>query len=256
MIPGARPGRIDGCFPKSRLPARKLEAAYDLAAPLEYRFGATQAARAVAVPHDRPAQTRSRLRFAAPGHADQPGRHRARCAAPADIDETPKRGELPRACANRLARAKAEAALELVSIDEELNGAYILSADTVVAVGRRILPKADLLDEAAQCLRLLSGRNHRVHTAVCLVTPTKRSASGWSRPGAVQAALRRGHRGLSRLRRMARQGRRLCGARHCRRFIVKLVGSYSNVVGLPLYETTKLLLGEGYPIRFGWLNAV
>jgi len=85
---------------------------------------------------------------------------------PADVDETPRRGELPRACANRLARAKADAALELVRADEELNGAYILAADTVVAVGRRILPKAELLDEAAQCLRLLSGRNHRVHTAV------------------------------------------------------------------------------------------
>src|SRR5437899_7437389 len=90
---------------------------------------------------------------------------------PTDIDETPQRGELPRACANRLARAKAEAALALVRVDDELQGSYILSADTVVAVGRRILPKAELLDEAAQCLRLLSGRNHRVHTAVCLVTP-------------------------------------------------------------------------------------
>jgi len=56
-----------------------------------------------------------------------------------------------------------------VRVDEELQGSYILSADTVVAVGRRILPKAELLDEAAQCLRLLSGRNHRVHTAICLV---------------------------------------------------------------------------------------
>ena len=90
---------------------------------------------------------------------------------PTDIDETPKRGELPRACATRLARMKADAALNMVRIDEELKGAYILAADTVVAVGRRILPKAELLDEAAQCLRLLSGRNHRVHTAVCLVTP-------------------------------------------------------------------------------------
>ena len=57
--------------------------------------------------------------------------------------------------------------------DDELKGAYVLAADTVVAVGRRILPKAELLDEAAQCLRLLSGRNHRVHTAVCLVTPNE-----------------------------------------------------------------------------------
>jgi septum formation protein len=176
---------------------------------------------------------------------------------PTDIDETPKRGELPRACANRLARAKAEAALQLINIDEELRGAYILSADTVVAVGRRILPKADLLDEAAQCLRLLSGRNHRVHTAVCLVTPT-----GAFRQRLVETKVRfkrlneedieaylasgewRGKAGA-----YAAQG--IAGS-----FIVKLVGSYSNVVGLPLYETTALLLGEGYPIRFGWLNAV
>jgi septum formation protein len=176
---------------------------------------------------------------------------------PADVDETPKRGELPRACANRLARAKAEAALQLVNVDEELRGAYILSADTVVAVGRRILPKADLLDEAAQCLRLLSGRNHRVHTAVCLVTP-----AGSFRQRLVETKVRfkrlneedieaylasgewRGKAGA-----YAAQG--IAGS-----FIVKLVGSYSNVVGLPLYETTALLLGEGYPIRFGWLNAV
>src|SRR5690606_20983240 len=76
---------------------------------------------------------------------------------PTDLDETPLRGELPRTCANRLARAKAEAALAAVRDDDELRGAYILAADTLVAVGRRILPKAELLDEAAQCLRLLSG---------------------------------------------------------------------------------------------------
>ncbi len=70
-----------------------------------------------------------------------------------------------------LARAKAEAALKSVQLDDELRGAYILAADTVVAVGRRILPKAELVDEASQCLRLLSGRNHRVYTAICLVTP-------------------------------------------------------------------------------------
>src|SRR5204862_3148240 len=63
---------------------------------------------------------------------------------PANIDETPRRGELPRACANRLARAKAQAALQLIRDDEELGGAYVLAADTVVAVGRRILPKAEL----------------------------------------------------------------------------------------------------------------
>jgi septum formation protein len=176
---------------------------------------------------------------------------------PADLDETPLRGELPRAYANRLARAKAEAALETVRSDDDLKGAYILSADTVVAVGRRILPKAELLDEAAQCLRLLSGRNHRVHSAVCLVTPKETF-----RQRLVETRVRfkrlseedidtylasgewRGKAGG-----YAAQG--IAGS-----FIVKLVGSYTNVVGLPLYETTTLLLGEGYPIRFGWLNAV
>jgi septum formation protein len=176
---------------------------------------------------------------------------------PADIDETPKRGELPRACANRLARGKAEAALQAVRMDEELKGSYILAADTVVAVGRRILPKAELLDEAAQCLRLLSGRNHRVHTAVCLVTPgeafrqrlveTRVRFKRLSEED-IEAYLASGEwRGKAGG--YAAQG--IAGT-----FIVKIVGSYSNVVGLPLYETTTLLAGEGYPIRFGWLNTV
>jgi septum formation protein len=176
---------------------------------------------------------------------------------PTDIDETPQRGELPRACANRLARAKAEAALALVRIDDELKGAYILSADTVVAVGRRILPKAELLDEAAQCLRLLSGRNHRVHTAICLVTPkeafrqrlveTKVRFKRLSDED-IEAYLASGEwRGKAGG--YAAQG--IAGA-----FMVKIVGSYSNIVGLPLYETTTLLAGEGFPIRVGWLNAV
>jgi septum formation protein len=176
---------------------------------------------------------------------------------PAELDETPKRGELPRACATRLARAKAEAALEMVRLDDELKGAYILAADTVVAVGRRILPKAELLDEAAQCLRLLSGRNHRVHTAICLVTPAEafrqrlvETKVRFKRLSAedVEAYLASGEwRGKAGG--YAAQG--IAGG-----FIVKIVGSYSGVIGLPLYETSTLLMGEGYPIRFGWLNAV
>src|SRR6266540_6054321 len=67
---------------------------------------------------------------------------------PADLNEMPDKGELPRALANRLARAKAEAALRSVRIDEQLRGAFVLAADTVVAVGRRIMPKAETLDEA------------------------------------------------------------------------------------------------------------
>ena len=175
---------------------------------------------------------------------------------PADVDETPKRGELPRACANRLARAKADAALKSVQLDDELRGSFILAADTVVAVGRRVMPKAETLDEAAQCLRLLSGRNHRVYTGVCLVTPkesfrqrlvetrvrfkriTKEDLEAYLASGEW-----RGKAGG-----YAVQG--LAGT-----FVVKIVGSYTNVVGLPLYETLALLSGEGYPVQFGWLNA-
>jgi len=176
---------------------------------------------------------------------------------PADIDETPRKGELPRACATRLARNKAEAALAMVRLDEELKGSFVLAADTVVAVGRRILPKAELLDEAAQCLRLLSGRNHRVHTAICLVTPkeTFRQRHVETRvrfkrlsEEDIEAYLASGEwRGKAGG--YAAQG--IAGS-----FIVKIVGSFSNIVGLPLYETMSLLGGEGYPIHFGWLNAL
>jgi septum formation protein len=176
---------------------------------------------------------------------------------PADIDEVPKRGELPRALATRLARGKAEAALNQVRLDEELRGSYILAADTVVAVGRRILPKAELLDEATQCLRLLSGRNHRVYSGVCLVTPKENFRQRLVETRVrfkrlsnedIEAYLASGEwRGKAGG--YAVQG--IAGS-----FVVKMVGSYTNVVGLPLYETVSLLSGEGYPIRHGWLNAV
>jgi septum formation protein len=174
---------------------------------------------------------------------------------PSDVDETPKKGELPRACATRLARAKAEGALRGIRLDDELRGAYILAADTVVAVGRRILPKAELVNEAEQCLRLLSGRNHRVYTGICIVTPRE----GF-RQRLVETRVRfkrlseddiQGYIGSGEWRGKAGgygvQG--IAGS-----FVVKLVGSYSNVVGLPLYESVTLLGGEGFPIRFGWLT--
>jgi len=176
---------------------------------------------------------------------------------PAEIDEMPVKGELPRALANRLARAKAEAALSTVRLDEELRGAYILAADTVVAVGRRIMPKAEMLDEAAQCLRLLSGRNHRVYTGICLVTPKEAF-----RQRLVETRLRFKRLATDELEAYLASGewrgkaggyavQGLAGT-----FVVKMVGSYTNVVGLPLYETLSLLGGEGYPVHFGWLNAV
>lgn len=176
---------------------------------------------------------------------------------PAEIDELPEKGELPRALATRLARAKAEAALHAVRLDEELRGAFILAADTVVAVGRRVMPKAAMLDEAAACLRLLSGRNHRVYSGVCLVTPkesfrqrlveTRVRFKRLSKEE-LEAYLASGEwRGMAGG--YAVQG--LAGA-----LVIKIVGSYTNVVGLPLQESLALLSGEGYPVHFGWLSAV
>src|ERR1700704_5508670 len=151
---------------------------------------------------------------------------------PAELDEMPRKGELPRACANRLARAKAEAALAMVRVDDELKGAYILAADSVVAVGRRILPKAELLDEAAQCRRLVEPRVRFKRLSDEDVEAYLASGEWRGKAGGYAA-----------------QG--IAGS-----FIVKIVGSYSNVVGLPLYTTPTLLAGEGFPIRSGWLNAM
>jgi septum formation protein len=173
---------------------------------------------------------------------------------PSDIDEIPIKGELPRAYATRLARAKAEAALEAVRRSEELRGSFIVAADTVVAVGRRILPKAELLDEAAQWLRLLSGRNHRVYSGVCVVTPKEAF-----RQRLVETRVRFKRLAQEDLEAYLASGewrgkaggyavQGLAGT-----FVVKLVGSYTNVVGLPLYETVGLLTAEGYKVHFNWL---
>ena len=174
---------------------------------------------------------------------------------PVSIDETPKKNELPRNLAKRLAREKAQAAVAALKHEPEPSSALIIAADTVVGVGRRVLPKAELIEEAATCLRRLSGRSHRVYTSLALVT-----AKGHVRLRLIETRVR-----FKRLSRedidsylasgewrgkaggYAIQG--LAGA-----FVVKLVGSYSNVVGLPLHETMTLLAGEGYPVHFNWLS--
>lgn len=176
---------------------------------------------------------------------------------PAEIDETPQKQELPRSLARRLARTKAEVVRHTASRDEELSGAYILAADTVVCVGRRVLPKPDMIDEAAACLRLLSGRSHRVYTGLCLITPR-----GRTRQRLAETRIR-----FKRLSRQelevylgsgewqgkaggyAIQGR--AGA-----FVTRIVGSYSNVVGLPLHETVGMLMGEGYPVYQHWMEPI
>lgn len=176
---------------------------------------------------------------------------------PSDIDEQPLKHERPKALARRLAREKAERALQVLKTRPELAGAFIVAADTVVARGNRILPKPEHVDEAAQCLRLLSGRGHRVYTGLCVVTPkegfrerlveTRVAFKHLSRSD-IEAYLASGEwRGKAGG--YAIQGR--AGA-----FVTKLVGSHSSVVGLPLYETLSLLGGEGYPVHLSWLNAV
>jgi len=172
---------------------------------------------------------------------------------PADLDETPLRGESPRSLAIRLSAEKARTAAELARTREDGSSALVLAADTVVAVGRRILPKCELVDEAEDCLRLLSGRVHRVYTCIALVTP-----SGGRRSRLVESRVR-----FKRLSRdeldayldsgewrgkaggYAIQG--VAGA-----FVVRLIGSYTGVVGLPLAETAAHLAAEGYPVAAGW----
>jgi len=172
---------------------------------------------------------------------------------PADIDESVKKGELPRTLAQRLADEKAVVAARIAKTQPELAGAYILAADTVVCVGRRILPKCEILDEAEQCLRLLSGRAHRVYTGVCLVTP-----NGAGRHRLVETRVRFKRLSKQEIEAYLASGewrgkaggyaiQGLAGA-----FTLKLIGSYSSVVGLPLYETISLLSGEGFPTFASW----
>jgi septum formation protein len=174
---------------------------------------------------------------------------------PTEIDETPKRNETPRSLATRLASEKAAAALKIKALQPELEGAFLIAADTVVAVGRRVLPKCETSDETEQCLRLLSGRQHRVYTAVSLITP-----KGYERRRLVEARLRFKRLSASEIDAYIATGewRGKAGGYAIQGragvFLVKLVGSYTAVVGLPLHETVNLLAGEGYPVLAPWIE--
>lgn len=159
----------------------------------------------------------------------------------AELDETPQSQETPRLLALRLARAKAVhvAALE--------SAAHVLAADTVVAVGRRVLPKAENAAEVRACLALLSGRAHKVLTGIAVVAPDGRTAARLVESRVhfkrlseadVDAYVASGE-GVGKAGGYAIQGR--AGA-----LIISLQGSYSGVVGLPLYETANLLAGLGF----------
>jgi len=166
---------------------------------------------------------------------------------PADIDETPLRGELPPAHAVRLAEEKARAMIP------RHPGAYILAVDTVVACGRRILPKTEDEASARSCLELLSVRRHRVHGTIALAGPDGGLACrrvdsqvAFKRLSELEiAAYLRSGEWQGKAGGYAIQGRAAALIRWMR-------GSYSNVVGLPLFETAQLLTGRGY--RPNWLT--
>lgn len=160
---------------------------------------------------------------------------------PADIDETPMKAELPRDLALRLAKGKAE------FIAKNNPNTFILSADTVVACGRRILPKAETNDETEKCLRLLSGRRHHVYGGITLITPDGKIRTRLcdtvvkfktltSRD--INLYLESGE-GIDKAGGYAIQG--LAAS-----YISFLQGSYSNVVGLSLYDTIQMFDGHGF----------
>ena len=175
---------------------------------------------------------------------------------PADVDETPRKRETPRALSLRLAAEKAERALEMPMVKALGPNAFVIGADTVVGLGRRILPKAETADVARDCLSLLSGRSHWVYSTVCLIAPgkkiTKRCVETKVRfkrlsrediDSYIASGEWRGKAGA-----YAIQGR-------AEAFVRDLNGSYSGVVGLPLYETVHLLEGAGYPVYHSWLTS-
>ncbi len=162
---------------------------------------------------------------------------------PAAIDERPHRQELPADHARRLSRAKAEAVMA------RHPGSWVLAADTVVACGRRILPKAEDARTARACLDLLSGRRHRVYGGIALAAPDGRvalrvvqTAVLFKRLSEAEAeAYVAGGEWQGKAGGYAIQGRAAV-------FVRGIVGSYSNVVGLPLFETAGLLRGQGFPL--------
>jgi septum formation protein len=163
---------------------------------------------------------------------------------PADLNETAKPDETSRLLAGRLSREKARL------VAARTPGAYVLAADTIVVVGRRVLPKAETAEEARRCLELMSGRAHRVLTGVALIASDGREGARLSETrlhfkrlssAEIDAYLAGGEwRGKA-------GGYGIQGAAGA--FVMALQGSYSGVVGLPLYETRNLLVG------LGWLAA-
>jgi septum formation protein len=158
-----------------------------------------------------------------------------------DIDETPRRDELPRPYAMRIARAKAAAVVSGTHL--------VLAADTVVSAGRRILPKAEDPSQVRTCLTLLSGRRHRVMTAVALVAPDNRMTERL-----VESTVTFNRLTEAQIARYVAtgEGEGKAGGYaingQAASFVRFLSGSYSGVVGLPLFETAQMLRSHGWQV--------
>lgn len=167
---------------------------------------------------------------------------------PADIDESVLAAELPRPYGQRVARQKAQK-IHADRLAGKNTPAIILAADTVVGVGRRILPKTETEDEARMCLELMSGRAHRVYTAVAVI-----DAAGTLREKCVETRLkmkRLSKEDMSFYLQSAEWKGKAGGygiQGYAGAFITHLSGSHSNVVGLPVAETRNLLLASGYKL--------
>jgi septum formation protein len=163
-----------------------------------------------------------------------------------DIDEAPARDELPRPYAIRMARAKAASVRS--------PGHLVLAADTVVAAGRRILPKAGGAEDVRACLSLLSGRRHRVLTALVLTSPDSSAARGRATERLVESVVAFNRLTDEQIERYVatREGEGKAGGYaingQAASFIRFLSGSHSAVVGLPLFETAQLLRGCGWQL--------
>ena len=159
---------------------------------------------------------------------------------PADIDETPKKNELPRALALRLAKEKAMAI-------PASDGHFIMAADTVVAVGRRILPKAETKEDISYCLDLMSGRSHTVFTGLAIRMP-----DGQLKSRVVATKVK--FKNLSSTEKLnyiaSDEGIGKAGGYGIQgmadSFVVSINGSYSNIVGLSLYDIRAMLMGVGF----------
>jgi septum formation protein len=160
---------------------------------------------------------------------------------PADIDETPRKAEVPRELALRLSHEK------LLAVMARETGAFILAADTVVGVGRRILPKAENAADVRACLSLMSGRRHHVYTGVALATPQGKimrrvcdSTVIFNRLSDAEIdAYAASGEGVGKAGGYAIQGRAAAQIRF-------MSGSYSNIVGLPLFDVAQMLRGAGW----------